>query len=455
MRRLLAAALAASLGPSPACAQLARAAAALRAPVPVSPFRLPTPSLTTLTPNALTLPSPASGRGGVEAKVAVVMPASLPLPLAGEGGVRVAVLAAPDSVANPAAEERREEPSAREQLSSIAADADPDRLWTGAVPAAQAQAQLSRAHRETFKFFFGSRVGLLRDMIRQQEAETAGRARSVKDLTGMWVAWRTKGYTGRTQTAGFETADRGTVRAEAVKVYDRYFPKDAEARAAFHRFLDRVDAYVPLRRPSNYRKLAFGVFYEAPTLPPEALKAKIDSSLSEAHLTDIARWRAERQDAVTASFKAAALASIREMNRVLPEGKKIVALILLGSYAIGQSTPNSDVDFQLVTQDGSPDAIAPFKEALVRNWTENKLDKLEAFQFALPPSPEVVRESFPEGYQVISPDPRAVRELTFDTAPRAPTAWTRVRGKAFEWGYTAWIRAWFLGASLKEALVKR
>jgi predicted nucleotidyltransferase len=355
--------------------------------------------------------------------------------------------------ANAAAEEAREtEPGPRAQLASIAADADPDRLWTGAVPAAQAKAQLTRAHRETFKFFFGSRVGLLRDMIRQQEAETAGRERSVKDLTGMWVAWRTKGYTGRTQTAGFETADRAAVKAEALKVYARYFPKDAEARAAFDRFLDRVDAYVPLRRPSNYRKLAFGVFYEAPTLPPEALKAKIDSSLSEAHLADIARWRAERQDAVAASFKAAALQSIREMNRVLPEGKKIVALILLGSYAIGQSTPNSDVDFQLVTQDGSPDAIAPFKEALQRNWTENRLDKLEAFQFALPPSPEVVRDSFPEGYLVVSPDPRAVEALTFETAPRAPSAWTRLRGKAFEWAYAAWIRAWFLAAAVRERL---
>lgn len=444
MRAVLVACLCGGSFPSPAAAQLARAAAAVRAPLPATPFHLPVPSLSgpslTATPT-LTLPSPA-----------VVLPAALPRPLAGEGGVRAAVLSAPAQAANPAAEERADAPSAREQLGALAADIDTDRLWTGAVPAAQAKAQLARAHRETFKFFFGSRVGLLRDMIRQQEAETAGRERSVKDLTGMWVAWRTKGYTGKTQTAGFETADRATVRAEAVKVYDRYFPKDAEARAAFHRFLDRVDAYVPVRRPSNYRKLAFGVFYEAPTLPPDALKAKIDSSLAPEHLEAIARWRAERQDAVAASFKSAALASIREMNRVLPEGKKIVALILLGSYAIGQSTPNSDVDFQLVTQDGSPDAIAPFKEALVRNWTENRLDKLEAFQFALPPSPEVVRDSFPEGYVVVSPDPRAVEALTFETAPAPPSTWTRVRGKAFEWLYAAWIRAWFLAAALREPL---
>ena len=449
MRAVLAACLCGSSFPAPAAAQLARSVAAVRAPVPALSFRIPTPSLNAFsvpTTPTLTLPSLTGGRGVFEAKAAVVLPA---------GEVRAAVLAAPAQAANPASDERLDAPSAREQLSSLSADVDPDRLWTGAVPAAEAKAQLARAHRETFKFFFGSRVGLLRDMIRQQEAETAGRERSVKDLSGMWVAWRTKGYTGKTQTAGFETADRVTVRAEAVKVYDRYFPKDAEARAAFHRFLDRVDAYVPLRRPSNYRKLAFGVFYEAPTLPPDALKAKIDSSLAPEHLEVIAKWRAERQEAVAASFKAAVLVSIRELNRALPEGKKIVALILLGSYAIGQSTPNSDVDFQLVTQDGSPDAIAPFKEALMRNWTENRIEKLEAFQFALTPSPEVVRDSFPEGYVVVSPDARAVEALTFETAPSPPSTWTRIRGKAFEWFYTAWIRAWFLGAALKEALVKR
>ena len=141
------------------------------------------------------------------------------------------------------------------------------------------------------------------------------------------------------------------------------------------------------------------------------------------------------------------------MNRTLPEGKKVVALILLGSYAIGQSTPNSDVDFQLVTRDGSADAIAPFKEALVRNWTEDRLEKLEAFQFALPPAPEVVKASFPEGYQVLSPDPAAVAALTFETAPPAPSAWTRLRGKAFEAAYAGWIRAWFAAASIKEALL--
>ena len=43
------------------------------------------------------------------------------------------------------------------------------------------------------------------------------------------------------------------------------------------RYLERVDQVVPLERPSYYRKKAFGVFYELPTMAPEALAAKIDA----------------------------------------------------------------------------------------------------------------------------------------------------------------------------------
>lgn len=462
--RALLALLIASSAPSNASAQLARAVSApsigrapLSAPVLTAPL-LPTPALAATLPAASlqpSLPLPAAAvraqAGAVAAQAAAALPASA-APVA-------AAFAAPRAAAAAVSESGRSEdgraPTARAQLEALAADPSSERLWTSAVPASQARAQLRRAHWQTFKFFFGSRVGLLRDMIRQQEAETAGRERAVKDLSGMWLAWRTKGYTGKVQTAGFETADRATVRKEAEKVYDRYFPKDAEAREAFHRLLDRVDAYVPERRPSNYRKLAFGTFYEAPTLHPSELKAKLESTLAAEHLETIARWRAERQDGKLAGFKAAALAAIREVNRTLPEGKKVVAVILLGSYSIGQSTPNSDVDFQLVTRDGGSDAIAPFKESLARNWTEDPVEKLEAFQFALPPSPEVVKDSFPEGYLVVSPDPAAVAALSFETAPAPTTAWTRARGKAFEWAYTAWIRAWFLAASAREFFSRR
>ncbi len=299
----------------------------------------------------------------------------------------------------------------------------------------------------------GSRVGLLRSMIKEQENASKGRDRAVKNLEGMWVAWRTRGYSGRVQTAGFEVADRVTVRREALKVWDKYYPKDAAAKEAFLRYMARVEAYVPAGRPSNYRKLAFGAFFLTPIVPVADLAARIDAMLSAEHLAAIEKHRAERQDAIVASFKAAALASIREVNKTLPAGKKIVAVSMLGSYSIGQSTPDSDVDYQLITQDGSADAIEPFKKALDANWTENKLDKIEAFQFALPPSPEVVRASFNEGYRIFSPDPAAVAALSTDTfTPPVPTAWSRLRGRLFAAGYRAWILLNFRLADLRDFL---
>lgn len=364
---------------------------------------------------------------------------------------RVPVLAeAPAAPAEaPGAEET---PSAQDQLSAAAGvpEDEADRLWTGAADARKAKAQLAAAHRETFKFFMGSRVRLLRSMIKEQEAKSAGVDRSVKDLEGMWIAWRTKGYSGRVQTAGFGVADRESVRAQAYETWERYFPKDPASKAAFDRYMERVDRYVPLSRPSNYRKLAFGAMFLTPIIPVAGLAAAVDAMLSEEHLAAIAKHRSERQAAIVASFDKAALAAIREVNKTLPQGKKIVAVSMLGSYSIGQSTPDSDVDFQLITQDGSSEGIEPFKAALLRHWTENRLEKLEAFQFALPPSPEVVKASFNEGYRIISPDPRAVAALSTDRFEQpAPTAWSRLRGRAFEKLYAFWIRLNFRLADLR------
>lgn len=388
-------------------------------------------------PAALTAPSlaPAAPAPGLAAASAA------PAPAAGLPAAAEAPRPADESV-----------PSAREQLSAAAGvpEDENDRVWTGAADAKKAKAQLAAAHRETFKFFMGSRVQLLRSMIREQEEKSRGTERAVKDLEGMWIAWRTKGYSGRVQTAGFEVADRKTIREQAWATWRRYFPQDAASTAAFSRYMDRVERYVPASRPSNYRKLAFGAFFLTPIVPAVELASRIDAMLSEEHLAAIARHRAERQDAIVASFEKASLAAIREVNKTLPRGKKIVAVAMLGSYSIGQSTPDSDIDFQLVTQDGSPDGIEPFKAALVRHWTENKLDKLEAFQFALPPSPEVVKASFNEGYRVFSPDPRAVAALSTDRfEPPVPTTWSRLRGRLFEKWYAAWIRLNFRWAELR------
>jgi hypothetical protein len=403
---------------------------------------LPSPALTALP--AASLPSSALEAAPVAAEAPVAAPALSVIPAA----------AAPEGPERPVAAAPARAPSARAQLDAAAAESGT--LWDGGMPAADARRMLRTAHWETAKFFFTSRVKLLRTMIDDQEAATAGKPRSVKDLEGLWLDWRAAAYSGRVTTAGFEVADRATIRRQAEKVFDRRFPKDAASRAAFRRYLDRVDAYVPAMRPSNYRKLAFSMPFDMADAAPDALVARIDSLLAPEHMAEIAEHRATRQDAVRSSFEKAALASIREVNATLPEGKKIVAVILLGSYAIDQSTPKSDIDYQLVTQDAGPEAISPFNEALDRHWTENRIEKLESFQFTLPPSREVVVESFKEGYIPISPDPAAVKALAKDSfAPDPANSWSRLRGRAFGEFYRAWCWTYLRWTDLVRALSRR
>ena len=324
------------------------------------------------------------------------------------------------------------------------------------MPAEKARALLRRSHWETTKFFLGSRSVLLRSMVLQQKADTAGKERAVRDLEGMWIDWRTKAYSGVVRTAGPQVADRATIRREAVKLWERYFPRDREARASFLAYLDRVDRVVPLERPSYYRKKAFGVFYELPTMAPELLAAKIDAMLTDEQLAKIDEHRATRQPLVMASFRAAVLGSILEVNKELPRGRRVIAMALLGSYSIGQSGPTSDIDYQLVTEDGGTAAIKPFAAALDRNWTENRLKDIEGFASTLPPSPEVVKDSFAEGYLIISPDLAAVAALSKDSfAPPAPTSWSRLRGRAAGAFWKGWVWSYFRLAGLRDLLVKK
>lgn len=415
-------------------------------------------SLTTLSGPSLAAPalSAPAAASALVAPAPVAAPAS-PIAVVAAPALPAAA-AAPAAAAGsgsdrPSAAVSADPPSAREQLSAAAETPESDRLWTGGMPGSAARKMLAGAHWQTTKFFFGSRVKLLRQMIAEQENATAGKRRAVDDLEGLWLDWRVAAYSGRVTTSGFEVADRAVIRRQAEKVFDRRFPKDAAARAAFRRYLDRVDAYVPAQRPSNYRKLAFSMPFDMATAAPEELAARIDSLLAAEHLDEISAHRATRQDLILGSFKLAATGAIREANAGLPEGKKIVAAILLGSYSIGQSTPKSDIDYQLVTQDGSPDGIKPFNEALDRLWRRNRIDKLESFQFALPPSREVVVESFREGFQVISPDPAAVKALSKDSfMPDAPSRWARVRGAAFGAFYRAWCWSYLRLADFADML---
>ena len=334
-----------------------------------------------------------------------------------------------------------------------AASLPPAALWNGGIPDSQARRLLNKAHWETTKFFLTARVRLLREMIERQEMESAGGVRAVANLEGLWLDWRTKGYSGRVETGGFGLADRAAIRREALSVFEARYPKDEAARAAFRRYLDRVDAYVPLFRPSNYRKRAFAALVGLATSPPQELAARIGAMLSAEEVAETDRYRAGPQEAVLASFEAAALASLRETNEGQPAGKKIVAVILLGSYAVRQSTPKSDLDYQLLTQDGGFTAVKPFAEALDRNWTENRPEKIEAIRFSLPSSRFVLAESFKNGYRVISPDAAAVTALSKDSfAPVPPTSWSRLRGQVFSAAYRAWCWSYLRLAPLVDAL---
>jgi len=68
----------------------------------------------------------------------------------------------------------------------------------------------------------------------------------------------------------------------------------------------------------------------------------------------------------------------------------------------------------------------------------------------------VVKDSFAEGYLIISPDLAAVAALSKDSfAPPAPTSWSRLRGRAAGAFWKGWVWSYFRLADLRDLLVKK
>ena len=298
---------------------------------------------------------------------------------------------------------------------------------------------------ESIRFFFGTRATGLREKEFKWAQEAKESNPAVKDLRGLLVHWRAEAYTGAMRPLGPEVADRQAVKEAGLRTWDRFYPKNAETRAAFERYIARVERVAPNGRPSYFRKQVFQVFYETSRLEESKLIAHIDSMLDDNAVDAKLEYGRTMKPKVQQVFKDAVLEAMQTANGQLPHASEVVAIILLGSYATGTPGPSSDLDYMVITRDGSKVALKPFTEALNALWekTEFHASPLGPFQYAVPPSRRLLERTHPEGYLVFSDEPGVAQQLSNpvpENVERKMPEWKRVRGRVFAEFWKAYLK---------------
>jgi predicted nucleotidyltransferase len=313
---------------------------------------------------------------------------------------------------------------------------------------------------QSLRFFFGTRAAGLRTKEAKWSAEIAERGiePAVKDLRGLLLHWRAEAYTGAIRPLGPQVADRRAVKEAGMRTWDRYYPKNPEARAAFVRYIERVERVAPPGRPSYFRKQVFQVFYETLKLSEEELVAHIDAMLDASAVEEKIAYGRTMKPRAQKTFEAAALRAIAEANEQVPHDSEVVAVVLLGSYATGTPGAKSDFDYMVVTRDGSKTALKPFVEAMKAVWegTEFKDSPLGPFQYAVPPSRRLLELTHPEGYLVYSDESGVAARLSNPVPPNVEPdypGWKRVRGRVFAEFWKAYLRVIYASLDFKDRVL--
>lgn len=302
----------------------------------------------------------------------------------------------------------------------------------------------------SYDFYFRLRTGEFRAKLQAWQQKARGRETAVKDLEGLLLAWRTKGYTGAMSPLGPRTASREVVEEEGLEIFDRYYPNQPMAREAFLRYVGRIEKVVPSSRRSHFRKLVFQAFEETALLPPRQVANRLDAMLSNAAVKEIRRFRSERMPGVLADFRALVLPAILQENAHRPAGKRILGVVLLGSFAVGLASPSSDMDLQLVTEDGSLGDARRFQQGLKERWAfEGQTNPLSPFEYAVPPNQALLARMH-AGYLVFSPYEQVEQALAAPATEASAGPRWRWPGKLYSFLYSNWLRLYIRVADLVE-----
>jgi len=243
--------------------------------------------------------------------------------------------------------------------------------------------------------------GLRRSYIASKSDKPAVRKR-----IGFFIAHRVLGSTGSYGPMGFRIAANRAVTHDAWWIYQHYFDGTAESDAAFARFIARAHDYNPNRRSTQYRKTIFHGLREASVAGRDDLASIFDSLATPEEAAVLRDYQAGgRQDEVLDRFDRLVEETILELNAGVSAGSRIVAAVLLGSFANHAAAPRSDLDLQLVSEDGRGSGNRAFIARLKERWKEEGFPEhpVSGFEYGLRLSRGLLDLVHREPYRLITP----------------------------------------------------
>ena len=249
--------------------------------------------------------------------------------------------------------------------------------------------------------------------VKADGQKTPREVRAVDHLMRFYVDHLLIGSIGRYGIFGLRVTDNATVLSDSRKIYGRYFREDPAARAAFERLLERAQDFNPHRPATQFRKVIQEGMLAAATMDIGKVPVFFDALAAPEAAAHLVEYQAAQMIPDLALFDRLAKDVIHEVNRHAQPGQRVLAALLMGSYAIGAAGTKSDLDLQVVTEDGQTRHLAEFYELLQERWDAAGKSQHEIgdFQYALPPSRGLIDSIHRAPYLIFSPYPEVIAGL--------------------------------------------
>ncbi|HBL16510.1 MAG TPA: hypothetical protein DD417_07080 [Elusimicrobia bacterium] len=249
--------------------------------------------------------------------------------------------------------------------------------------------------------------------VKADGQKTPREVRAVDHLMRFYVDHLLIGSIGRYGIFGLRVTDNATVLSDSRKIYGRYFREDPAARAAFERLLERAQDFNPHRPATQFRKVIQEGMLAAATMDIGKVPVFFDALAAPEAAAHLVEYQAAQMIPDLALFDRLAKDVIHEVNRHAQPGQRVLAALLMGSYAIGAAGTKSDLDLQVVTEDGHTRHLAEFYELLQERWDAAGKSQHEIgdFQYALPPSRGLIDSIHRAPYLIFSPYPEVIAGL--------------------------------------------
>lgn len=227
---------------------------------------------------------------------------------------------------------------------------------------------------------------------------------SIRNFRRFYLATLVMGSSGNFSVFGPRLAHHRIVIRDAWTIFNKYFHEDEEASKAFVRLLARAQAYNPARRATQFRKLVSYKLRVAAALPIEELPAFFDSLATETESGKLAEYQDGGQQKTLEDFDQAVRETILEMNKDDEPGSRVVGALLMGSFANEAAGPASDLDLQIVAENGDARHLPEFVRRLKARWAEmGYTNPIGDYQYALPVSKYLLNRIHYESYLIYTP----------------------------------------------------